>query len=106
MRGSWRADGLQGRSSGSARPRAFSSVINVERKRRDHHSLCLRLEHRLQQPPALVVQDLMAALAGDDLGDQDSDRRVLGLNRLNIVEHGAYELSLIHISEPTRRTPI
>src|SRR6202022_5161933 len=67
------------------------SVVNVEWKSGDHDTRRAGLEHRLKQPAALVVQDLVAALARDDLGDQDRDRRVLRLNRLDVPEHGAYK---------------
>ena len=64
-----------GRSARLSRPTCY-----VERQRRDDH-VGARLQHRLEQPPALVVQDLVPALARDDLRDQHGDRRVLVLDR-------------------------
>ncbi len=72
------------------RPGLRSSVVNMKRKRRDH-DLRPGLKGGLQQSPALVVKDLVAPLAGDDERDQDRDRGVRVLDRLDVVQHGPHQ---------------
>jgi zinc/manganese transport system substrate-binding protein len=71
--------------------RRACSVVDVERKGCDHDAVGARLQRRLQQASALVVQDLVAALARDDLRDQDRDTRAVRLDRLDISEHRSDE---------------
>ena len=68
--------------------------MNVEWQRRDDDAVGARLQRRLEQPAALVVQDLVAALAGDDLGNQDRDQRVLALQPIDIAKHAADKRSM------------
>jgi hypothetical protein len=75
-------------SNGTRRPSRLGSVVNMKRKRR-HDDVSPRLQGGLEQAPPLVVKDLVAPLARDDQRDQDGDRGVLVLDRLDVAKHGA-----------------
>src|SRR5208283_4103337 len=79
---------------GSSRSGEIRSVVDVEGQCGDHDARRVRLERRLEEAPALVVQDLVAALAGDDLGDQDGDPWSIRRYRVDVLEHGAYQTAL------------
>jgi hypothetical protein len=66
----------------------LGSIVNMKRKRR-HDDVRPRLEGGLEESPALVMKDLVPALVGDDQRDQDGDRGVLVLDRLDVAKHGA-----------------
>src|ERR1700733_13638356 len=70
-----------------------TSIVEVERKGGDDY-VGARLQHRLEQPAPLVVQDLVAALAGQDLGNQHGDRRVLVFERFDVLEDAADQRAL------------
>ena len=77
-------------AAGGARQR-LTSVVDVEGKRGDHDTGRAGFEGRLEQPSALVMQDLVAPFAWDDLGDQHHQRRVIGLHGLDVLRHAAHE---------------
>src|SRR5947209_13950061 len=69
------------------------SIVKVKRQRRDDH-VGTSLQDALQQAPPLVVQDLVSALARDDLRDQNGDGGVLVLDRLDVAKNAADQLAV------------
>ena len=65
------------------------SVVQVVGQRRDDDAVGARLERRLEQSGALVVEDLVPALGRDDPRDQHGHGRVGRVDRLDVLDDRA-----------------
>src|SRR5579884_2515584 len=87
------ANGQKVYAGGSASPGTHASIVQMKWQDCDDH-VRAGLEDRREQPRPLVVEDLVPALARDDLGDQHRDRGVLVLYRLDVLQDGPDQRAL------------